>query len=100
MKSKNLVLSVSLLALIACQTDKESASSADQPEAASPEMLPDDITTILEGRIRKGDFLSCDGYLVYFESENYCVSEVPADWVPFEFNGRTYYKQPLSEDGK
>ena len=49
-----------------------------------------------DGTARKGgDFLSCDGYLVRFKNEEYCASTVPDDWVPFEFNGYTYYRQPL-----
>ncbi len=27
----------------------------------------------------------CSGYLARVEREDYCVSEVPEDWVPFEF---------------
>jgi len=42
----------------------------------------------------------CDGYLIRFENEDYCAAEVPPDWQPFEFNGRTYYVQPLMEKGR
>ena len=38
----------------------------------------------------------CNGYLTRFESEDYCAAEVPKDWVPFTFEGETYYVQPLS----
>ena len=38
----------------------------------------------------------CNGYLTRFESEDYCAAEVPKDWVPFTFDGQTYYVQPLS----
>jgi len=41
----------------------------------------------------------CDGYLTRFEDDEYCSSEVPSDWVPFEFEGNTYYVQPLSANG-
>ena len=39
----------------------------------------------------------CDGYMTRVESEDYCVSEVPEDWIPFEFEGQTYYVQPLAD---
>ena len=39
----------------------------------------------------------CNGYLTRVESEDFCVSDVPSDWVPFEFDGQTYFVQPLSD---
>ena len=38
----------------------------------------------------------CEGYLTRYEDEDYCASEIPDDWEPFEYDGRTYYVQPLS----
>jgi len=40
--------------------------------------------------------LKCEGYLSSNMTENFCVSEVPETWRPFEFNNETYYVQPLS----
>ena len=40
--------------------------------------------------------MECDGYLARVESDEYCVVEIPADWQLLEFNGKTYYVQPLS----
>lgn len=39
---------------------------------------------------------ACDGYLTRRRDQDFCESEVPDDWVPFEFGGRTYYSAPLS----
>ena len=39
----------------------------------------------------------CVGFLTRDADQDYCAAEIPADWVPFEFNGQTYYVQPLSE---
>jgi len=39
----------------------------------------------------------CNGYMTRVESEDFCVSKVPSDWVPFEFDGQTYFVQPLTD---
>jgi len=39
----------------------------------------------------------CEGYLTRREDLDYCAAEVPGDWEPFEFDGQTYYVQPLTE---
>jgi len=45
-----------------------------------------------------GGIKECDGYLTRFEDEEFCSSEIPSDWVPFAFEGRTFYVQPLSDN--
>ena len=40
----------------------------------------------------------CDGYLTRNADEEYCSTEIPDDWQPFEFDGETYYVAPLSND--
>lgn len=42
----------------------------------------------------------CDGYLTRIENEEYCAAEVPSDWQPFEFDGMTYYVQPIKDEGE
>lgn len=42
------------------------------------------------------DWKKCQGYLSNNMVDDFCVSEVPEDWTPFEFNSETYYVQPLS----
>ncbi len=37
----------------------------------------------------------CDGYLTRKSSDNHCVTDIPSDWEAFEFDGNTYYRQPL-----
>ena len=43
---------------------------------------------------------TCDGYLTRIENEDYCEAEIPADWRPFEFDGRTYFVQPLADESR
>jgi hypothetical protein len=38
----------------------------------------------------------CNGYMTRVESEEFCVSEIPEGWVPFTFEGQTYFVQPLA----
>ena len=40
----------------------------------------------------------CVGFLTRVADEDFCASTIPSDWEPFDFNGHTYYVQPLSED--
>lgn len=47
--------------------------------------------------IEKDGARICLGFLTRNADQDFCAAEVPADWVPFEFNGNTYYMQPLSE---
>ena len=46
---------------------------------------------------RDGEWV-CDGYLTRDEDEVHCSAHVPDDWIPFEFEGRTYYVAPLNVD--
>ena len=48
-----------------------------------------------EWRVRRGK-LVCDGYLTRQSGVDYCSDSVPDDWRRLEFNGKTYYVQPLS----
>ena len=40
--------------------------------------------------------LDCDHYLTRVESEGFCSEEAPGDWESFEFEGKTYFLQPLA----
>jgi len=61
---------------------------------------PPTRSPVLTGEwIEKGGSRFCSGYMARIEDEDYCVSEVPEDWAPFEFEGETYFVQPLSDDG-
>ena len=40
--------------------------------------------------------LDCDHYLTRVESEDFCSEEAPGDWESFEFEGETYFLQPLA----
>ena len=70
-------------------------------------VIPPKSTTPLEDRpkfsgewIERDGLRTCDGYLTRVENEDYCAAGVPADWQPFEFDGRTYYIQPLTDEGR
>ncbi len=61
------------------------------------------LTEMEPGREYSGEWVDrngsrlCDGYLTRREDEDFCVAEVPNDWRPFEFDGKTYHVQPLSK---
>lgn len=38
----------------------------------------------------------CEGYVTNRQDQEYCADSAPDDWVPFEFNGSTYYVHPLA----
>lgn len=45
--------------------------------------------------LQKDGILMCKGYMNRRADLDYCSSGVPGDWVPFEFDGQTYFLQPL-----
>ena len=47
--------------------------------------------------IEKDGVRRCDGYMTRRADQDYCSAEIPEGWVPFTFNGREYYMQPLTE---
>ncbi|MCZ6561276.1 MAG: TonB family protein [Gammaproteobacteria bacterium] len=59
---------------------------------------PEDLEHSFSGewQILDGFRKVCDGYLTRPQEEDFCAAEVPGDWVPFQFEGKTYYMQPLS----
>ena len=107
MDSRNAVLLSSFMVLIACQaeipTDIEESNSVSVLPFSSLEesaALEDYLREhgLAPGNWRYEDVARiCDGYMTRFEDEIYCASEVPDDWVPFEFDGQIYYVQPLGE---
>lgn len=50
--------------------------------------------------IEQDGMRTCDGFLTRVENEDFCAAEVPTDWRSFEFDGRTYYVQPLADEGR
>lgn len=47
--------------------------------------------------VDKDGVLQCDGYMTRRADQDYCSAETPEDWVPFTFDGKKYYMQPLTE---
>ena len=90
----------------ACQPDGDLSNSNQYPDAPLTYLPPEvraGLETYLSERdngLSYGNFLSCDKYLTDVESENYCNSEVPKDWVPFEYDDETYFFHPLARGKK
>jgi hypothetical protein len=102
-----------LLSLVACQRPATSNGQQQDTDAQLSEeqiamgLAEQEPRIILEGYIRSGQLPEgtwydqngsriCEGFLTRNIDEDFCAAEVPIDWVPFEFNGQTYYVQPLS----
>ncbi len=49
--------------------------------------------------IEQDGVLMCDGYLTRVQSEDHCEAQVPEEWQPFKFDGRTYFMIPLTDKG-
>lgn len=58
--------------------------------------------TVMRGKMpetplfEQGEFRACNGFLTRNIDEDFCSSQAPSDRVPFEFDGQTFYLQPLS----
>lgn len=106
--------------LVACSDEHEEASYVSFPgssTAGSPEQ-PGEVDDSLEHTGRpftipepdtepgnptfSGEWTNrdgvwdCDGYMTRFENDVHCAATVPDDWIPFEFEGETFYVAPLS----
>ena len=104
--TRTAVLFVSANILAACQAD----TGADNEEEKSIAVLPfvsDDQLQNLDEYLTEFELLPgmwrekngskiCGGYMTRFENEDYCSAKVPEGWVPFQYNGETYYVQPLA----
>ena len=67
-------------------------------ESAKTTCLAATGQTFPPGKWREEDgALVCDGYMTRRADQDYCSADIPEDWVPFTFEGRTYYMQPLAE---
>ena len=101
--SVSILLAVVLSSGLADEPPEEPDDSTSEPDLElTPEQLNlfgDPSANDAGEWIEKDGTRVCDGYLTRFENEDYCAAEVPPDWQPFEFNGRSYYVQPLMEKG-
>ncbi len=77
--------------------------------AAGEEVLPtpqpdeelDEQNPAREGQWKRwGKVYQCDGYLSRDQGKDFCEEEVPSDWIPFEYEGQTYYIAPLTATEK
>lgn len=107
MNARAVMLLVAALSLVSCQADGPDAAI----EPATGETLSEEFSDPPVARenelatkaLGPGNWREengsrfCDGYLTRFEDDDFCASEIPADWVPFQFEGETYYIQPLAD---
>jgi len=107
MNTRIAVLFSSFAALASCQTDVSSDATEPDSDATPLFVSPDPPPTVQEylkehelspGNWREADGSRiCEGYMTRFEDEDYCASQIPEDWIPFQFDGETYYSQPLTD---
>jgi len=125
-----ILLTLSACQRPATNSEPQQSTDATRPEEPAPEAVTTDAMAevereariamelaeeepglILEGSIRPGELPQgtwydqsgariCDGFLTRNANEDFCAAEVPSDWIPFEFNGQTYYTHPLSVPGE
>ena len=75
---RNVVLSLSLFVLFACQSDESFDLASSRTDSELPTTSSDSVPTVLEGTVRKDNLLSCTGYLAEHDGEKYCVTIFPA----------------------
>jgi len=94
-----------VIVLAACQSEVDAPTPEVQIEVLdfSPEHMDALKRFLAEKNVGEGNWaekdgvLVCEGFLTKFENDDYCSSEVPEDWVPFEYQGQEYYVQPLAD---
>ena len=100
----SILLALVLSTGLADEPAEASEDSISEPDleltSEQPKLFGDPSAKETGEWIEKDGMRVCDGYLTRFENEDYCAAEVPSDWQPFEFNGRTYYVQPLMDKGQ
>ncbi len=97
-----------MIVLSACQAGEDQSEPLDQPSAvgSTPEIRAALERLLAEKYLEDGNWVEidgvrkCKGYLTKFEDNDFCLSEVPGDWEPFEYDGQIYYVQPLANRGR
>ena len=95
MKSFLVITSVLIVALTT--TSCNSSSNPDNISGETAQNSAERERRNLSGTwtFRDGS-LYCEGFLTLENGREHCADDVPGDWEPFEFNGMTYYRQPLA----
>ncbi len=116
------VILVALLAPLAVIAEDEAETEAQLPDDVQ-ELSPEEFDRLLrelqeqgfaelptkpkseqDEREYSGEWIEengeryCDGYPTRNADEEYCSTDIPEDWRPFEFDGETYYVAPLRND--
>ena len=107
MTTRGIVMLFIAVSFCACAPEME---QAEQEEHAHNERLQlqdierEEILAYLERNqsnwVERDGTLVCEGYMTRYEDEEYCASVVPEDWRPFEFDGQTFYMQPLADSSQ
>lgn len=99
MRNLGSILFWSLLATATGAQEPQDETSAPGTEAPAQEEPAQEEPPRLSGEwIERDGTLVCDGYLTRRVDEDYCEAQVPADWRSFEFEGQTWYVQPLAQE--
>ena len=104
--TRTAVLFVSAQIFVACQAETGADNAEEKSIVVLPfvsaDQLPNLDEYLKEYELPPGMWQEkngskfCDGYITRFENEDYCSAKIPEGWVPFQFNGETYYVQPLA----
>ncbi len=94
-------------AVCACGSEAERHAQAEQDQTQRRQLEDferEEILAYLERNksnwVERDGALVCEGYMTRYENEEFCSSEVPDDWRPFEFDGQTFYMQPLADSNQ
>ena len=90
---RNALLFCPLVVLLACQSD-DRLSDKVLDHIESHDLASRDLPS--GNWVDKNGSRICDGFLTRRADHDFCAAEIPSDWLPFEFDGKTYYMQPLS----
>ena len=105
MNARNILLFMMLTIAFGCSIG--GGPTDDQPVAEpAPPIIYDTVLNLsndqAEDQSSTGQWelengsMICHGYLTRVKSEDYCSATVPDDWMPFTYDGKTYYVQPLA----
>ncbi len=107
MKPRGIVTLSITVSVCACAPEAEHPGQEEQAQTERrliQDMEREAILAYLEENqsnwVERDGALVCEGYMTRYEDEEFCASEVPDGWRAFEFNGQTFYMQPLAESNQ
>ena len=95
------------VSVCACAPEAERTEQVEQAQTERRQLQDSEREAILaylernqSNWVERDGALVCEGYMTRYENEEFCSSEVPDDWRPFEFDGQTFYMQPLADSNQ